>query len=373
MAGIYIHIPFCKKACKYCNFHFSTTLHLKDGFIEALLKEIELFQGGPETIKTIYFGGGTPSLIEPPALRRVLELIQEKFIVEKNAEITLETNPDDIGKEKLTEWYAMGINRLSVGIQSFLEEELVWMNRAHNARQSLESLQRIKESPFKNYSVDLIYGSPLLNDADWAKNIDRVLELGVPHISSYALTVEPKTLLDWEIRKKQQANVDTERQSAQFTLLMNRMKEAGYIHYEISNFSLPGMESIHNSSYWKGEVYYGFGPSAHAFDGKRTRSWNIANTALYIQSLKNNSVPAEYEVLSEIQQLNEMIMISLRTREGLDLDKVRSAFGEDYVTSIMEKSQPWISNLFLVRQHSALILSNTGKLFADKISVELFF
>ena len=308
MAGIYIHIPFCKQACNYCNFHFSTSLKLK------------------EDIETLYFGGGTPSILDINDLQLLFTALRKKFIFSADTEITLEANPDDITPAKLKLWKQAGINRLSVGIQSFIEEELVWMNRAHTAAESLQCIDEIKQAGFTNFSVDLIYGSPLLSDEDWKRNVAIVIEKNIPHISCYALTVEPKTALDKMITQHKKAPVDAEKQAKQFLLLMEWMQTAGYEHYEISNFAKSGMRSKHNSSYWQGKKYYGFGPSAHAFDGKK-RQWNIANNALYIQSLKNNTIPFEAEILTSTQQLNEYIMTSLRTMEGLSLAIVEEKFG----------------------------------------------
>ena len=281
-----------------------------------------------EIISTLYFGGGTPSILNIDELKLIFEALHNRFVFADDIEITLEANPDDITDQKLKEWKAMGINRLSVGIQSFLEEELVWMNRAHTAAESIKCIDKIRDAGFTNFSVDLIYGSPILSDADWKKNVDAVIEKNIPHISCYALTVEPKTALDKMIALNKKEPVDTEKQARQFLLLMDWMEQAGYEHYEISNFAKPGLRSKHNSSYWLGESYYAFGPAAHAFDGKR-RKWNIANNALYIQSLQKGNIPFEEEILTETQQLNEYIMTSLRTMEGLDLDYVSKIFGED--------------------------------------------
>ena len=306
MAGIYIHIPFCKQACNYCNFHFSTSLTLKDELIASLIKEIHLtatsstntnisitlinIKEEKEEIETIYFGGGTPSILNITDLQLLFIALRKKFIFRPNIEITLEANPDDITPAKLIFWKQAGINRLSVGIQSFIEEELVWMNRAHTATESLQCIDEIKQAGFTNFSVDLIYGSPLLSNEDWKKNVATIIEKNIPHISCYALTVEPKTALDKMIAQHKRPPLDAEKQAHQFLLLIEWLQAAGYEHYEISNFAKPGMRSKHNSSYWKGKKYYGFGPSAHSFDGIRRR-WNISNNALYVQFLKNNTIP----------------------------------------------------------------------------------
>lgn len=374
MAGIYIHIPFCRQACHYCNFHFSTSLALKDELINALCKEITITNiSEKENIETIYFGGGTPSLLTIKDLQLIFETLKEKFLFSPEAEITLEANPDDINTQKLAGWKEAGINRLSVGIQSFDDEELKWMNRAHTAADSLQCIDEIKEAGFTNYSVDLIYGSPLLTDEAWKKNTAIVFEKEIPHISCYALTIEPSTALDKMISQHKKEPVDPAKQSEQFLLLMQWMKEAGYEHYEISNFAKHGMRSRHNSSYWQGDKYYGFGPSAHSYDGINKRRWNVANNAKYIQSLKENSIPFEEETLTLTQQLNEYIMTSLRTIEGLDIEKVNIEFGKKSADQIIKAAVKYISSNKLTVSGSKLILTNEGKLYADGIAADLFF
>jgi oxygen-independent coproporphyrinogen III oxidase len=377
LPGIYIHIPFCKQACNYCNFHFSTSLGQKEKMLQAIVTEINItpvLQNGQvekEIVETLYFGGGTPSILSTDDLKMIFEALQKRFVFANDIEITLEANPDDITNTKLQEWRKLGINRLSVGIQSFVEVELVWMNRAHNAAESLLCIDKIKEAGFKNFSVDLIYGSPLLSDEDWKRNVDIVIEKNIPHISCYALTVEPKTALDKMIAQHKKENVDSEKQARQFLLLMDWMDQAGYEHYEISNYAKPGLRSRHNSSYWSGEHYYAFGPAAHAFDGKRRR-WNIANNSLYIQSLQNNTIPFEEEVLTKTQQLNEYIMTSLRTMEGLDLNYVSEIFGEQESSKISVASIKYENTDKLKKINDKLILTREGKLFADGIAADLF-
>ena len=387
MAGIYIHIPFCKQACNYCNFHFSTSLQLKKDLISALIQEIQLaprpslisttaplianIKQDKEEIDTIYFGGGTPSILEVEDLHLIFEALHNKFSFNNTIEITLEANPDDITAKKLALWKSAGINRLSVGIQSFNEDELVWMNRAHTAKESVKCIDEIIAAGFTNFSVDLIYGSPLLSNDDWKKNVDIIIKKNIQHISCYALTVEPKTALDKMINQHKKAPVDAEKQAEQFLLLMDWMQKAGYEHYEISNFSKPGKRSKHNSSYWLGKNYYGFGPSAHAFDGNR-RQWNIANNALYIQSLKKGIIPFEEEILTATHQLNEYIMISLRTMEGIDLAIVREKFGEKASEKLEADSKKWASGGKLFTVNNSLVLTKAGKLFADGIAADLF-
>jgi len=342
--------------------------------VEAIVMEIQLVElkSDTEKISTLYFGGGTPSILTTEELKMIFEALQQRFVFADDIEITLETNPDDITDEKLSSWKNIGINRLSVGIQSFVEEELKWMNRAHNAAESLLCIDKIKAAGFTNFSVDLIYGSPILSDGDWKRNVDIVIEKNIPHISCYALTVEPKTALDKMIAQHKKEPIDTEKQARQFLLLMDWMEDAGYEHYEISNFAKPGLRSKHNSSYWSGEHYYAFGPAAHAFDGKGRR-WNVANNSLYIQSLQNGIIPFEEEILTETQQLNEYIMTSLRTMEGLDLDHVRDIFGEEKTITIKTAADKYIGTGKLKTVNSKLILTKEGKLFADGIAADLFF
>ncbi len=383
MAGVYIHIPFCKQACNYCNFHFSTSLTLKHELIAAIIKEIsctdthkyadaESLSGQAEIIDTIYFGGGTPSILNAEDLSLTFTSLHKKFTIAQNVEITLEANPDDISMAKLLEWKSFGINRLSVGIQSFIEDELIWMNRAHTAKDSLQCIDEIKLAGYTNFSVDLIYGSPLLNDDMWKENVTKVIEKNVPHVSCYALTVEPKTALDKMIEKHLVNPTNPERQATQFLLLMDWLQMAGYHHYEISNFAKPGMESKHNSSYWQGKKYYGFGPSAHSFDGERRR-WNVANNALYIQSLKKDMLPFEEETLTETQKINEYIMTSLRTSDGLSLLWVNKKFGKVAVEKLIRQVQKWKATGKVLITAQTIKLTAQGKLFADGIAADLFF
>lgn len=375
MAGIYIHIPFCRQSCNYCNFHFSTSLRHKDDLIAALQNEINitpLFDDGKETIETIYFGGGTPSLLTADEVKEIFETLHNKFSIAADTEITLEANPDDVNNNKLAEWKAAGINRLSMGIQSFNEEELRWMNRAHTAAESMKCIDEIKDAGFANFSIDLIYGSPLLTNDNWKKNADIVFDKQVPHISCYALTVEAKTPLAKMIAQHKRENTDAAKQSAQFLLLMQWMRANGYEHYEISNYALPGMRSRHNSSYWSGKKYYGFGPSAHSFDGS-SRRWNVANNNVYIRSLQKNSIPFEEEKLTTAQQLNEYIMTSLRTAEGLSIDKAAGVFGQQAADEIVLSVKKYVNSNKVVLQNNHLVLTDEGKLFADGIAADLFF
>jgi len=387
LPGIYIHIPFCRQACHYCNFHFSTSLGQKGKMVDAIVTEIALSpsllqqekdQTGAspkkreEIISTLYFGGGTPSILQIDELKKIVDALHKRFVFSNDIEITLEANPDDITAHKLQAWKAIGINRLSVGIQSFSDEELIWMNRAHTAAESVTCIEMIQGSGIENFSVDLIYGSPVLDDKGWNRHLDMVIEKNIPHISGYALTVEPKTALDKMIALHQKENTDAEKQARQFLSFMNRMEAAGYEHYEISNFAKPGYRSRHNSSYWSGERYYAFGPAAHAFNG-RSRRWNISNNSSYIRSLQKGIIPFEEEILTGTQQLNEYIMTSLRTMEGLDLDHVSKIFGEEKSSRIKEAGSKYEHTGKLKTVKGKIILTKEGKLFADGIAADLFF
>ncbi len=369
MAGIYIHIPFCRRACHYCNFHFSTSLRYKNELLAALLKEIRLQHQFPgmQAISSLYFGGGTPSLLESQETAELISAVKTYFNLLPDAEITLEANPDDLTDEKLREWKTAGINRLSIGVQSFFEDDLRWMNRAHTAVQSEAGLA-LALRYFDNITIDLIYGTPGLTDEKWKQNVSKAISLGIPHLSCYALTIEPKTPLDKLIRNKQYVPVNPEQQSEQFLLLMQWLEDAGYEHYEISNFAKKGMRSRHNSSYWQNQPYLGLGPSAHSYTGTE-RQWNIANNNTYITALQEDRIPFEKEILTTTQQLNEYIMTSLRTMEGLDLKLVN----EPQRKTLEAGTRKYITNGLLLLLDQKLILTKEGKLLADGIAADLFF
>lgn len=375
MAGIYIHIPFCKQACTYCNFHFSTSLSQKKALLDAIEKEIALtpfMHNAPEKIETIYFGGGTPSILPAEELKKILAAIFKKFSVAANAEITLEANPDDISHESLLQWKQTGINRFSLGVQSFDEDELTWMNRAHNAEESLQSIRMIQDTGFTNFSIDLIYGSPMQSNERLLQNLDTIFRENVPHVSCYALTIEPKTTLDYMVRKKTTTATDPEKQASQFLVLMDKLPANGYEHYEISNYARPGMRSKHNSSYWQGKIYYGFGPAAHSYDGRNRRQWNIANNALYIQSLQKDIIPAESELLTADQELNEYIMTALRTIEGIDLQYMQTRFPAYDKKIVLDAADKFLLSNKMKLEGYRLYLTNEGKLLADGIAADLF-
>lgn len=372
MSGIYIHIPFCKKACHYCNFHFSTSLDRMPEMIKAIGKEAELRKDYiTEKVDTIYFGGGTPSLFTHDEVKYLIKLFRRNFLVDEQAEITLEANPDDISDLGLLAWKRAGINRLSIGIQSFFEEDLVWMNRAHTVTQTIPSIEMAQAVGFHNISIDLIYGTPGLTDEKWKQNIQTALSLHIPHLSCYALTVEPKTALAKMIATEQSSNVDADKQAVHFSILCQQLGTAGYEHYEISNFALPGFRSQHNSSYWKGKPYLGLGPSAHSFNGK-SRQWNIANNALYLKAIAKREVPFEIEWLTETQQFNEYIMTALRTMEGISLEKVGADWGEEKTIELNSCAQKYLQNGALQINSNYLRLTESGKFLADGIAADLF-
>jgi len=373
MAGIYLHIPFCKQACHYCDFHFSTSLKYKDDLLQTLVKELQLqkdyLQG--QTIETIYFGGGTPSILSVKDINLLLDTITQLHTVSATAEITLEANPDDLDKAKIQELRQTAVNRFSIGIQSFFDEDLLWMNRVHRGQEAEASVKRAQDSGFENITVDLIYGYPLLTDTKWKYNLNKVFELGVPHVSSYSMTVEPQTALASFIRNLKQPAMNEQQSAAQFTYLMETMQIRGFEHYEISNFCKPGHYSRHNSNYWRGVSYLGIGPSAHSYNGE-VRQWNIANNPKYMQSVMTGKLPAEIEELTETNRLNEYIMTSLRTSWGLNLDVLNSIVAG--TAALLNKAAlPYLEKGWITQKQNIIILTQTGKLYADHITAELFF
>lgn len=372
MSGIYLHIPFCKKACNYCNFHFSTNQQKLEELVHALAEEIKLQQHYlSDTVETIYFGGGTPSLLKPAHINLLLNTIQQYFKINPAAEITLEANPDDINPLILKEWKNLGINRLSIGIQSFHEADLQWMGRAHNALQARDCIQLAQEAGITNLSIDLIYGGPSLPHENWELNVKSAIDLGVPHLSCYALTVEPKTALALKINRQELPEIDTQHQSEQFSMLQSITANAGYEQYEISNFALSGKRSKHNSSYWSGDHYLGLGPSAHSFNGI-SRQWNISNNSLYIQSIKKGDIPFEIEVLTPVQQTNEYIMTALRTVEGISAVKLNSIAQQPIFTQMVAEAQKYIQSGLMECSQEYLRITPEGKFMADGIAAELF-
>ncbi|MFA5244955.1 MAG: radical SAM family heme chaperone HemW [Pedobacter sp.] len=373
MAGIYLHIPFCKKACHYCDFHFSTSPQYKDQMLSSLRNEIILRTPylAKEGIETIYLGGGTPSVLSADEIRSLIDEITSRFEVRNDAEITLEANPDDLNAQKVKELRQTPVNRFSIGVQSFFDEDLKWMNRAHNSNEAESSVKRVQDAGFENITVDLIYGFPLLNEVKWNQNIQKLIDFQIPHISSYSMTVEPKTALASFIKKGKEQAMNESQSSAQFLTLIKRLTEAGFDHYEISNFAKPGMYSRHNSNYWEGVNYLGIGPSAHSFNGE-SRQWNIANNHRYMQEIQQNKIPAESEYLTPENRINEYIMTSLRTSKGLSLGLIAERFGSDYYQSIRKGIEELSDKNWLEITDQKVILSLEGKLFADHIASELF-
>jgi oxygen-independent coproporphyrinogen-3 oxidase len=372
MAGIYIHIPFCRKACHYCNFHFSVSQNLLPQMVSAICNEAALRNSYiKEDIATIYFGGGTPSLCTMHDMQLMIDRLNGLFNISAGAEITLEANPDDINEEKLRGWKAVGINRLSIGVQSFFDEDLQWMNRAHDAMQAYKSIELAMQHNFKNVSIDLIYGTPVQTNERWQQNLERALQLNVPHLSCYALTIEPGTALQKMISLKKKQTIDAERQSTQFELLMQWAASKNYEHYEISNFAKHGFRSRHNSSYWQGKSYLGLGPSAHSFNGN-SRQWNVSNNVLYIEGINKNTVPFEIETLTPTQKINEYIMTALRTKEGIELKHLKKLSGEKIVAGILKDAEKFIRRNLMKNANGLLVLTQKGKLFADGIAGDLF-
>ncbi|MDQ0637310.1 oxygen-independent coproporphyrinogen-3 oxidase [Pedobacter sp. W3I1] len=372
MSGIYIHIPFCKKACHYCDFHFSTSLKYADEMVDAICKEIKMKKDRISgQVGSIYFGGGTPSILSQTALQKIFDAINHTFSVNANAEITIETNPDDLTAQKLKELKQLPVNRFSVGIQSFYDEDLTWMNRAHQAKEAEDCIRRSQDIGFENLTLDLIYGYPLLTDQKWLNNIQKAIELEIPHISAYALTVEPRTALAHAIKNKKQTPVSDNQSAAQFVILMDKLVDVGFEHYEISNFAKPDQYAVHNTNYWKGIDYIGIGPSAHGFNGQN-RYMNPANNALYMETLGHNKLPEIVEELSLNDRFNEYIMTSLRTMWGTDLQKINTDFGKDFLEETKHNLKNFEDKDWLIIEGDNIRLSQNGKLFADHIASELF-
>ena len=373
MTGIYIHIPFCRQKCNYCNFFSIASIKYKSDFIKALLKEIELQKNYfiNNKVSTIYFGGGTPSMLSVSEISSILNKINQLFLIEKEAEITLEANPDDLTLEKIAELKNSPVNRISVGIQSFNDEDLKYLNRKHNSEQAKKSIFRLKEFGFENIGIDLIYGIPTLTEKKWEQNLDNFFSMEIPHLSAYSLTIEKKTILDNLIKKGKTENVSESQSIEHFKYLLNRMEENNFVHYEISNFSLSGRHSKHNSIYWTGGKYLGLGPSAHSFNGN-SRQWNVANLSKYIQSINNGVIPAEIEILNTDQKYNEYIMTSLRTILGCNKNFIKENFGEKYLDHFIKLSKKYLKNRTLILKDDKYVLSKSGKLFADGIASDLF-
>jgi len=373
LAGIYIHIPFCKQACYYCDFHFSTSLKRKNELLNSIKKELEIRKNdvGSEIIETIYFGGGTPSLLTFEELKAIFEVIYSNYKVTSKAEITLEANPDDLTSEKILELSKLPINRLSIGIQSFFEDDLTFMNRAHTAEESKKCLEEALLY-FDNITIDLIYGVPNMTSEKWLKNLKIAFEFRVPHISSYALTVEEKTALSNFIKKGKVPAIDENLALEHFNILVAETEKQGFEQYEISNFGKPNYFSKHNTSYWLGEKYVGIGPSAHSYNGFE-RSWNVSNNAKYIKAIAENKLPQSIEVLSEKDKFNEYIMTGLRTSWGVDLLRIERTYGMPYLEGLYKNSEPFIKQSLLeISASKKLKTTLKGKFLADGIASDLF-
>ncbi len=372
MSGIYIHIPFCKQACHYCDFHFSTSLKKKDELINALCQELELRKGEfkNSSVETIYFGGGTPSLLTNDELQFIIDSVYKNYKVSDHPEITLEANPDDLSKERIIALSKSPINRLSIGIQSFFEADLKLMNRAHNANEAKSCLEEATKH-FDNISLDLIYGIPGASNVQWLANIEMALSFGVPHISSYALTVEPKTALASFIKKGIIDNVDDEQAHEQFHMLKDKLEASGFVHYELSNFGKDGYFSKNNSAYWQGKSYLGIGPSAHSFNGKQ-RGWNVKNNSKYINAIAEHELPIEIETLTQTDQYNEYIMTGLRTIWGVSFRKVEEDFGLVFKDYLIEQSEVFINQQLLYIDDGHLRVTKKGQFLCDGIASELF-
>ncbi len=373
MAGIYLHIPFCKQACHYCDFHFSTSMKMKDDFILSLKKEIILQKNYliGEKINTIYFGGGTPSLLSREELSELISDLHIHYDIDEHAEITLEANPDDLSIYKLKELKAASVNRLSIGIQSFFEEDLRFMNRAHHAKEAIQCITNAQEVGFDNITIDLIYGTPTLSDNHWINNLETAYSLGIPHLSCYCLTVEPKTALANFILQKKVPDVDEQKSSHQFEIMLEAMNKNGFEQYEISNFCKGENYSKHNTAYWQGEKYLGLGPSAHSFNGS-TRQWNVSNNAEYIKSITENTIPFELETLTMEQKFNEYLLTSLRTKWGTDINKIEQEFGKEVFELLMKQASVFVERELIILDKNHLYLSTKGKLVADAITSDLF-
>jgi oxygen-independent coproporphyrinogen-3 oxidase len=375
LAGIYIHIPFCKQACNYCNFHFSTTYkNYKNELVASLCNEIKWRKSyvGNEEIESIYFGGGTPSLLSKDELNLIMESIRRNFLLAPKLEVTFEANPDDLSIEYLTMLKQVGINRLSIGIQSFYDECLQFMHRAHNAKEAKTCILNAKEIGFDNLTIDLIFGTPTLTDDLWLNNLQIAVDLGIKHISCYGLTVEAQTPLFHQIKHKKIKSLNDNDSANQFLVTQEFLAKKGFLQYEISNYALEGHLAVHNTNYWLRQSYIGIGPSAHSYNGYQ-RQWNIANNNLYIQKITSlDKSVFEIEDLSKEDKYNEYIMLGLRTYFGINKSYIVSNFGNEYLKFLEKEIQPHIKNGLVKEQKDIYLLEKKGMLFADKITADCF-
>lgn len=373
MAGLYIHIPFCKQKCSYCDFHFSTSLKNKTSLVDALIKEITQRKHElPDSISTIYFGGGTPSMLEEKELCEIVEALRENYSINSELEFTFECNPDDINAEKLKLWKKVGVNRLSIGVQSFYDEDLLFFNRAHNGQMAESSIKLSQDLGFENLTLDLIYNTPKLTDEKWLSNLKTIENLNVPHLSAYTLTVEPNTVLAKQVSKNMVSMPTDDEAIHQFKLLIEKTKEMGMVQYEVSNFGKSSFFSQHNSNYWKGVEYLGFGPSAHSFI-KNKRSWNIANNPKYIQLINNDERYCEEEVIDEKTAYNEYVLTRLRTIWGVDVEYVQNQFPELLFEHFKKEVDGYLKSSYLQTKNNIITLTPEGIYLADKIASDLFY
>ena len=373
MSGIYIHIPFCKQACHYCDFHFSTSMKKKEEMVLAIAKEIQMRKNEfkNEIVETIYFGGGTPSVLTSEEINFLIAEVYKNYSVAENPEITLEANPDDLSSDRIIELSESKINRISIGIQSFFEDDLQMMNRAHNSAEARKCLE-VATQYFDNISVDLIYGIPGMSNEKWKQNIETALSFGIPHISSYALTVEPKTALNKLIQTGKIAAPKDEVAQEHFAILVEMLEVNDFIHYELSNFGKSTYFSKNNSAYWLGKKYIGIGPSAHSYDGI-SRSWNVSNNSLYLKSIQEDKLPNEIEILSITDRYNEYIMTGLRTIWGVSLDRIKTEFGDEYLEYLDKQAQKFLDDDLVFIENNILKPTPKGKFLTDGIASDLFY
>lgn len=372
MAGIYFHFPFCRQACHYCNFHFSTQLKHQDEMLLGFEKEIELrVEHWTSAFESIYFGGGSPSLLSITSIEKLINVVDKNFKLCDSIEITLEVNPDDVSFEYLEALSSIGINRLSIGIQSFLNSELKLMNRIHNADQGIKTIEWTAQL-FDNFSVDLIYGIPSSDLSNWKKNLNQALSFDVPHLSIYALTVEPQTVLAHQVKNKKIQLLEEDLVKSQYDWMVNRMEAEGFQNYEFSNFSKPGFISVNNSNYWKGKAYMGVGPAAHSFDGKRTRSWNLPNNIKYLDFIQHGILPTQSEILNTNDAFNEYLMTRLRTSWGVSIQKINDTFGKHYSDYLEKQVENHLINQRVYWDGDALKVTKKAKFLTDGIASDLF-
>lgn len=373
MAGIYVHIPFCKQACHYCDFHFSTNYRNVSQLVESIVAEIHMQRSffDNQRVQTLYFGGGTPSSVPYTEIAHIIQAVHDAFTIQGALEITLEANPDDLSLETLTRWKEIGVNRLSLGVQSFVDTHLRWMNRAHSASQAIAGIKRAQDLGLTNLTMDLIYGIPIMTTQEWHANIAQFMALDIPHLSAYGLTIEPDTHFGHLANKHQFNPAKDEEYNAQFRYLMNTARAHGFEHYEISNFAKPGHHSKHNSAYWFGAPYLGIGPSAHSYKDN-LRFWNVASNLKYMQAIHNGKLPHEEEQLALSDRFNEYVLTRLRTMWGMDLNQIKNDFGVEFQNNVVLHVSPYIASGHVVKSGETLILTDDGKQLADKIAAELF-